>query len=134
MTKRLVSRCGAVTFATGVATLTFLVLPAVANDQEHFFAGGLSPSRIYASGSAHTHMYYIEAVKDHRACVGHSTGWGGYSPPGFGTFYYDACKDGSGLAYAYPGKPPEFYHGAVLNPNSATNIHVSDSHYTWITP
>lgn len=119
----------------GLSTLTAIIVLACTASvafagTDHFFSGGLSPGRSYASGSAHSGVYYVRAQTNHTACVSVSQGWAGYSPPGSGIIR--TTNSSCGVSpYAYPGQPSGFWHGWVGNPNSVTDVSVSDAHYSW---
>lgn len=123
-----VARRVALPTVIAIACLAFAT-PAFAGT-DHFFNGGLSPSRSYASYSAHSAPYYVQAVTDHTACVTLSVGWAGYAPPGSGDLYSPAVQCYPS-PHTSPGQPSGFWHGWVGNPNYATNVSVADSHYSW---
>lgn len=109
-----------------------IAAPAFAGT-EHYFSGGLSPSRIYASATAHTNLTYSQSVSDHTACPGQARGAGGYfylGDPGT-TMIWNVNYCGPGTVGWNPPDDGLSWHGAVLNPNVSTNDHISDAHYSW---
>lgn len=115
----------------GVLAALAAAAPSAMAGTDNYFTGGLSPGRLYASTTAHSAVYYMQANKNHRACIGLSEGWGGYAPPGTGNYYNENCTNGSALVYAYPGRPSGFYHSAVYNDNVSTDVSVSNAYYSW---
>jgi hypothetical protein len=125
---------GAAALAVATLLAALSASPAWATS-EHYFSGGLSYNRAYASSSAHTHVNYSQAVGNGTGgCFRAAISWGaaGYFYGGdAGTLIrYGAC--GNGTQTYYPFDYPDYYHGTVWNTSpSQTNASVNDAHYTW---
>lgn len=99
---------------------------------EHYFSGGLSPNRAFASTSAHTNVYYSQSIAANNHCAIISTGYAGYFyPTDPNQIFTGACGNGTVGFYPNATYNGAVTHGTSWNPNSQTNVSVSDAHYSW---
>ena len=115
------------------AALAFGATDALATS-DHYFSGGLSPGRSFASSSLHSGVYFSQAVAVHNHCAGAVSSFyrtsGGYS--------YDDPNDdfaeyqcGKGTVAKYLYNLDGNWRGLVFNPNGVTIVSVTDAHYSW---
>lgn len=138
LSERLLGRSRRVLAAvTSIVALTLIGLSAspASAASDHYFNGGLSYNRAYASGSAHSHVYYSQAVGNgtggcFRAAI--SFGATGYFYGGDPGTLIRRGDCGNGTQTYYPVDFSDYYHGTVWNTSpSQANAHVDDAHYSW---
>lgn len=131
MTRRRKGPISGIVLIGVVAASLFAAAPASAAS-EHFFSGGLSPGRAFASTSAHSGVYYVQAIAANTKCPAISQGAAGYYYPGPGNYtVLGPCAQGTTGYYPSDEFDPAFVHGTVYNNNTSTNVSVSDAHYSW---
>lgn len=119
------------------ATVLALALSSVAADaaSDHYFSNSLSPQRHYASFTQHTGIYYSDAISPNSHCAGIADPFytnGGYSPLNAGAPFNSLMNCGTGtVSRSFGGGTSVNWRGVTHNPTQATNVSISDAHYSW---